>query len=128
MSWVPDLIASLSPSLADAGLSPDSLWGWVVIAVVLALGIVLMRGLVRMSHHFEITVREGQVAFRGRFPPECRSVVASFFRNDLPSARRIRIIARKNGTAGLRFQIDGSLDTGEKQRIRNFLLVTLSRP
>ncbi len=87
-----------------------------------------MAWVLRLQHLFEIHVRGGDVRFRGRFPPECRSEVTQFFRNDLGGDMRVRIIARKDGPRGLRLQIDGPMGAGEKQRIRNFLMMTLRRP
>ena len=102
-------------------------FGYLAILLILALGILITRALVRFSHEFELIVRNRQVQTPRQVPPDCRRPVISFFKNDVDPSFRARIIGRRDGARGIRLEISGRLSSWEKQRIRNFLMVTLAR-
>jgi hypothetical protein len=75
---------------------------------------------------FVITTSRTGLRFRGRLAREQQRQIAQFFQNEFPASPRLRILgtlARNEPRLHLRFQ--GNLSPGERQRIRNFLLMVL---
>ena len=103
------LIATVSP------------WLWPILAVV---AVVLYLGL-RSRYDFTITVRGGEVRFRGKLPTHKHRRIAEFFHRDFPSDARITIRGRRGPDGRWNLDIRGRLDRWEKQRVRNYLLVEL---
>ncbi|HET6249943.1 MAG TPA: hypothetical protein VFE47_19795 [Tepidisphaeraceae bacterium] len=75
---------------------------------------------------FRITVRKGEVHFRGRFPPGRRAEVTAFLLQDIAPATTVRVIGNWKAGRVLRIAVQGKISAGEAQRIRNFFRMVLS--
>jgi hypothetical protein len=97
-----------------------------IIALVIS-GICIAVGwaALRPWYDFMIVVRDGEVSFKGRFPPEKRAAAIQFFAGDLALPGRYRVLGRwgPKRVLGLRFR--GDFPRFSQQRVRNFLAMTL---
>ncbi|HZL36284.1 MAG TPA: hypothetical protein VFC78_13280 [Tepidisphaeraceae bacterium] len=85
------------------------------------LGFIAWRG----KDDFRITVRRGRVHFRGRFPPGRRSDTADFLLREVAAPGVFRVIGNWNSQRILRIAVQGNISDGQRQRIRNFMKITL---
>jgi len=74
--------------------------------------------------NLRIVVRRGVVDVQGRALTGKRTEVVTFFEQDMPELARVRVEGYWDGRY-LRLRFRGRLTPGQRQRIRNFLLVTL---
>jgi hypothetical protein len=79
----------------------------------------------RNKDDFRITVTGGRVQYRGRFPPGRMAEVTGFFLHDLAPTNPIRVTGNWTQRRVLRVTVHGRISEGEKQRVRNFLKMTL---
>ena len=93
---------------------------------IAALGLVLLLAyhFLRRPCNFRILVREGKVEASGLAISAKASLINDFFQKDLPEVRRARIRGYWDGKR-LRLYFGGELDQAHRQRIRNFLMMTL---
>jgi hypothetical protein len=75
----------------------------------------------RNKDDFRITVRNGEVYFRGRFPRHQQAAIASFLLDDVAPASTIRVLGNWGPYRVLRIAVRGRISVGDAQRIRNFL-------
>ena len=97
---------------------------------IILLSIVVLIGLIAWaataaSYDFRMIIEDGRVWFRGRFPPERRAAVAQFFDSDLRLPGKVRVLGRWRAGRVLQLRFRGKVPEGERQRIRNFLAITL---
>lgn len=93
---------------------------WLVIAGLIALAVYVIRS----PWNFRIRVRDGVVDVEGPAMRGKRDQIVEFFQQDMPNVRRAKVQGlwqRKR----LQLRFGGSLSPGERQRIRNFLLMIL---
>jgi hypothetical protein len=78
---------------------------------------------VRWRADFVVHVRDGRCRFAGKLPLVRRKALAQFLLDDLRPSGPVTIRGKvRDGR--LRLQFQGTLTPGERQRIRNFLLIT----
>lgn len=68
--------------------------------------------------------RAGRVSFKGRFPAGYRPAVTSFFQQQRPPPKRLKVYGNWSG-GRLRVRVVGAPSKGDEQRVRNFLMTTL---
>ena len=85
------------------------------------MGFIAWRG----KDDFRITVRQGRVHFRGRFPPGRQSDTADFLLREVAPVGAIRVIGNWSSQRVLRIAVQGDASAGDRQRIRNFMKMTL---
>jgi hypothetical protein len=100
-------------------------FGRLIGAVVLAAVAWLAFAGWRNKDDFRITVKGGRVQYRGRFPPGSMADTSGFFLHDLAPANPIRVTGNWTQGRVLRVAVQGKVSEGEKQRVRNFLKMTL---
>ena len=92
------------------------------LAVVLVAAYVVYGLLLRRKADFIICVRGDRIQFKGRFPLSQRAALVQFLMGDTAIHGPCKIYgARKNKRTTIWFS--GHISEGEKQRVRNFLLV-----
>ena len=101
------LIAEISPLL---------------LGVILVVGVVIWFAL-RPRYDFSITVNGDDVKLSGKLPAIQRAAITQFFQSDMPATGKFRIRGRRAPRGPLQLRIDGELSAGERQRIRNFLVM-----
>lgn len=106
----------MSSAAAIATISP------VLAAVIVAVGVVMWFAL-RPRWDFTIVVQNGDVRLQGKLPAIQRAAIADFFGGEASSAGNVRIRGRRPPRGPLVLQIDGDLPAGDRQRIRNFLVM-----
>src|SRR6185437_6218787 len=124
------MLCGIDPSWAsefavDAG--DDAIpWSvkWIAIACLIAF-IWFAYAAGRRRGDFCITVRGGQVLFRGKFPPSRRADTTDFLLRELAPPGTVRVIGNWSAHRILRVDVQGKISTGDGQRIRNFLKITL---
>src|SRR4051812_31359543 len=95
------------------------------LTILLAVaGLILWVYLKTRPCNLRVVVRDGAVDVQGSALAGKRSQVADFFRKDLPDVRRACVEGNWDGRY-LRLRFRGELSPSQRQRIRNFLLVTL---
>ena len=72
---------------------------------------------------FRIVVHGDSVEFVKGVPAFRRAAFEAFFLHDLQTRDRIRISGRRESSGRLKLRIEGASCEGEKQQIRNFLLM-----
>jgi|SRR5581483_4974461 len=70
---------------------------------------------------FTISLRKGQVSYRGKVPLAQQPSIAEFLLRDLELHGPLKILGCRN-KGRLKLWFRGKLSPGEKQRIRNFLV------
>ena len=101
---------------------------WVLVMFWLLLGGgILWVG--HLSHKFELTgwdirvvVEEGKCHWIQGVSQRDREAYESFFVRDLAVNGRLEVFATKESNGRLRMKVKGTLDAGQKQQLRNFLL------
>ncbi|MDB5298571.1 MAG: hypothetical protein JWO87_234 [Phycisphaerales bacterium] len=97
-------------------------------AIVVGVAMIAWLGYIgwKKKGDFRITVRAGRVSYRGRFPAGRTAETSDFFLHDV--APKVPICVIGNWTRGrvLRISVQGRIGSGEAQRIRNFLKMTLN--
>jgi hypothetical protein len=76
-------------------------------------------------HDFLIIVSGKEVSYRGRFPPGIHASTTQFFAQDLALPGRYRVIGRWRPGRVLELRFRGDLPAIHRQRVRNFLAMTL---
>ncbi|HWE01679.1 MAG TPA: hypothetical protein VG326_04655 [Tepidisphaeraceae bacterium] len=74
---------------------------------------------------FRITVRRGKVRFHGRLPRGQRGRIVDFLLRDVAPSATVRVIGNWAGQGVLKVSVQGALSPGDRQRIRNFMKLTL---
>jgi hypothetical protein len=74
---------------------------------------------------FTIQVRAAAVTIKGGVPEFRKSQIVHFFHHELGPAPHCTVRGYRDSQHQLRLKISGPLDEGERQRIRNFLMVIL---
>jgi Protein of unknown function (DUF3634) len=92
--------------------------------VAAALAYIVYRVIVYQTTDFEIRLRNGVVAFKGKVPMAQRSALTEFLVRDFGMDRAVTIRGARRSKR-LRLWFHGNLSAGEKQRIRNFVAMTL---
>ena len=87
---------------------------------IVVLVIVILR-VVTPRWDVHIVVRDDSVQFRKGIAEVKRTAMENFFRNDLKLQREIQVRGRRDQNGRLSIHVDGELDAGTQQRIRNFL-------
>ena len=94
-------------------------WGLAIVVVVILVRIFFWR-----RSDFRVSVRDGNVEYRGRFPLASRPAIEEFLLKDLAVKGPLKIYAiRRNRRWRLWFR--GRVCEGDKQRIRNFVATRL---
>jgi hypothetical protein len=88
------------------------------------LFLLLAYNFLRRPCNFRIQVRQGKVETSGSAISAKASLVSDFFQKDLPEVRQARIQGYWDGRR-LRLHFGRELSQAHRQRIRNFLLMTL---
>jgi hypothetical protein len=94
----------------------------------LATGVLLVAGCLALfwrPYHFLIYFQGDHFEFKGKFPQARRRLVTEFLEEDLRLRRPCKIMGAWHGQK-LQVWFRGDLIPGEKQRIRNFLMLRLS--
>src|SRR5262249_55595815 len=93
-------------------------------AIGAAIAFIIYKIIVYKQTDFEIRLRNGSVAFRGRFPAGHQAALTQLLLDDLALDGPVTIRGAWNGRR-LRLWFRGGISDGQKQRIRNFLSLTL---
>jgi hypothetical protein len=96
---------------------------WLVMAAIAVFAYAMLRP----PCNFYIDVGNGQVDVGGKALAGRHGDVSEFFERDLPGVARLRVRGYWNGRQ-LRLSYRGNLLPAHRQRIRNFLLMTLCVP
>ncbi len=95
---------------------------WLIISVVLVVaGHYLFRAF-RPRWEISVLIEDGQCLFRSGIAQRDRDAYESFFLRDLEVEGRLEVLARTESSGRLVIKTVGSLDRGQKQRLRNFLI------
>jgi hypothetical protein len=70
-----------------------------------------------------IRVRRGRVSIRGKLPLAVHDTIRRFLLDDVAPRGRVTISGRRRG-GRLELRFRGALESGDRQRIRNFLLTS----
>jgi hypothetical protein len=93
----------------------------VVFAAAIALVVWLVARVARPGELCGIEVRAGRASMRGALPGRSRAEIVDFVESlDLPDGARISGL-RAGGS--MRIEFNGAVPEGERQRIRNFLML-----
>lgn len=95
---------------------------WLFVAVVVGVvGHCFFQAL-RSRWEISVLIQDGRCQFRKGVPPRDQETYESFFVRDLEVEGRVEIFARTSPNGRLVIKTRGPLDSGQKQRLRNFLL------
>jgi hypothetical protein len=98
---------------------------FISVVVMVLGGVVIAWWVIRPWYDFLIVVEEGEVSFKGRFPPEKQAAMVQFFSSDLGLPGRFRVIGRWRPRRILELKFKGDFPRFYEQRVRNFLAMTL---
>lgn len=99
---------------------------WFIVVVVLVVaGHFGVRAL-RSTWEISVLVEDGQCQFRKGVAHRDREAYESFFLRDLDVEGRLEVFVRTESSGRLVIKTLGSLDMGQKQRLRNFLIYGIS--
>lgn len=92
-------------------------------------GALILAVLVAVLNTADFTIRlgGGGVRVKGRIPSKLRAEIVDFFEREFPQDRRATIRGSQSSDGRLNLRFRGHLPQADRQRIRNFLVLTLCR-
>lgn len=96
-------------------------WRAGLLVVVVALVVFALRP----RYDFVIALDRGRVTVRGRASPRLLAAAVDFFEQDFPPSARLTVLGRYRHGRPAELQFRGVGSPGERQRIRNYLMVYL---